>query len=1275
MNFKNITSRVIAAAFMLAGSALTANAAQEWTYGKHTNDFTFSGGKGTQAEPFLISNAQDLADLAYLVTEKNNDVTGWYFKQTDDITLNDIKYDSNGNLTNKASLKDWIPIGEYGYVWDDDFQGIYDGGGHTVSGVYFNQNTLGRRYIGLFGSCENAIVKNLTVKDVCITLPTDDNINNDLVSIGAVVGRATSSTFTNVKVDGNYVDYKTMDRDIACGGLVGRVDGNAHFTDCSFTGNIKVYTRYTTCVGGLIGYVQEGELYMKRCFTGKGTIYVTPETVVYDGDENYVGGLIGCYKKFPDGDYIKKYGIEECTNNMDIVVGNNSKNKWKNLYAYAISYKVPSIINCANFGNITVGSNVWNSRIGFTNNFNKAMYSMSYGKYAFEEGTTLDRDVYIDILGKYSDNSETIFDESTLNSFIKNGSIAGGSGVFVCPKECLPDNVSTEWKTKYCSAKNTQVSTEFLKKNGESLATRVNQLYGKSLWSVARMNMSGISLNITGCPITHSAENFESFMGEGTYENPYLITSETDLRALQSMMAENSSKWADKYYKLTTDIDLAGKTYMEAIGTEDAPFTGLFDGNGHIISNLTERGPALFGYLGGIVKNLGIVNIDFVGSDNTECAGIAYQTGKNNDATITDCYVGGKVSMTVSQDIKTNLKLSGLVSKLSDEEYKTTIKNCYFKGVMSIDGSSQSLWMYYGIVGDNYKFSRTLTCSDCYASFTARIVNPVKHDVTGLMPSGYVANVNNCFYVCDRNNESLGDKIASDAELASHFSGKDGWLSGAWRPVLKSVRHYRTYSVGLMPYYVDAIPMGGNDNEIYNLSLSDKENSSYADDPMLWALPNVAVYNPADQTEYILNCNLVAGSKFLFNKEKDSKMVKGEMHYPLTVSQNGYSMLCLPGIVRKECMPEGSRLFICGEVNKKDGKLQSNIVECDTVPAGVPFIVKVPTETTDADGTTISLVGKTFDVVMRGEIVSEPQTTLPTGATTGLHGTFNGNDYAYSCVDINEDNGTLKVKGNTKAENTTPLTGYFRSKEDIYLIDYILLDETANDIQDIITDNKGKTVNIKLKRALQPQKWNTICLPFAMSDDEIQNTFGDGTLVEQLTGVVNTDGVCTLTFSKTTEGIKAGKAYLIKPASDSPATVLSFRSKEMASSDKEETETFNVTGASGTLCFQGIYARTALNSDGTTGGLYFTQNNYIYKVVSGSNIIMNGFRCFISTSEPNVLSAARMIHNDGSTTDLRFVEVGSTADGQRVYNLQGMQADEQTGRGVYIKKGRKFVRK
>ena len=140
--------------------------------------------------------------------------------------------------------------------------------------------------------------------------------------------------------------------------------------------------------------------------------------------------------------------------------------------------------------------------------------------------------------------------------------------------------------------------------------------------------------------------------------------------------------------------------------------------------------------------------------------------------------------------------------------------------------------------------------------------------------------------------------------------------------------------------------------------------------------------------------------------------------------------------------------------------------------------------------------------------------------------------------------------------------------------------------------------------------------------------------------------------------------------------MLSFPDKALSESKQPETNELSIADGTGTLCLQGNYARTLLDGGNTNGnGLYFTQNNYIYKVAAGSSVIMDGFRCFIRTSEPNALSAARMVHNDGSTTSLRLVEVGTTTDGQRVYNIQGMQIDEPSGCGIYIKNGRKYVKK
>ena len=75
-------------------------------------------------------------------------------------------------------------------------------------------------------------------------------------------------------------------------------------------------------------------------------------------------------------------------------------------------------------------------------------------------------------------------------------------------------------------------------------------------------------------------------------------------------------------YELTADIDLAGMDW-QPIGDFNEPFSSVFKGNGHTISNLTITGSnnvgiGLFGAIGdrGKVENVGLVNVDISGRSN-----------------------------------------------------------------------------------------------------------------------------------------------------------------------------------------------------------------------------------------------------------------------------------------------------------------------------------------------------------------------------------------------------------------------------------------------------------------------------------------------------------------------------------------------------------------------------------------------------------------------------------------------------------------------------------
>lgn len=109
-----------------------------------------------------------------------------------------------------------------------------------------------------------------------------------------------------------------------------------------------------------------------------------------------------------------------------------------------------------------------------------------------------------------------------------------------------------------------------------------------------------------GMPGTVLDDNF--FAGQGTQADPYLIDSVEDLVVLGDFPCLNN-----KHFRLVNDIDLGGieNGELQLIGRDPIPFTGVFDGDGHVILNLVLPTGGLFECVGceGIIKNLGLINV------------------------------------------------------------------------------------------------------------------------------------------------------------------------------------------------------------------------------------------------------------------------------------------------------------------------------------------------------------------------------------------------------------------------------------------------------------------------------------------------------------------------------------------------------------------------------------------------------------------------------------------------------------------------------------------
>ncbi len=139
--------------------------------------------------------------------------------------------------------------------------------------------------------------------------------------------------------------------------------------------------------------------------------------------------------------------------------------------------------------------------------------------------------------------------------------------------------------------------------------------------------------------------------GTGTAEDPYRIATAEQLLALSAAVNDGSvNGYPGTCFVLTEDIDLAGAAW-QPIGQMDLAdqsnvscmFMGVFDGQGHTISNMTFSsdypivGAGIFGMNLGEVKNLNAKNITVTCTDtfsNAVGAVVGYNMGMVHDVTL-----------------------------------------------------------------------------------------------------------------------------------------------------------------------------------------------------------------------------------------------------------------------------------------------------------------------------------------------------------------------------------------------------------------------------------------------------------------------------------------------------------------------------------------------------------------------------------------------------------------------------------------------------------------
>lgn len=138
----------------------------------------------------------------------------------------------------------WVPIGDY----DHNYQGTFDGQGHTITGLSIsqvNQTPIASAYAGLFSVVgrQGAVVNlNLEVNNI--------SLSSKAAYVGAIAGNNLG------RIENCHVTDGTISSDYSTGGIVGINDGdikNCTVTNTTIAASAPSSKRGTCQAGGIVG--------------------------------------------------------------------------------------------------------------------------------------------------------------------------------------------------------------------------------------------------------------------------------------------------------------------------------------------------------------------------------------------------------------------------------------------------------------------------------------------------------------------------------------------------------------------------------------------------------------------------------------------------------------------------------------------------------------------------------------------------------------------------------------------------------------------------------------------------------------------------------------------------------------------------------------------------------------------------------------------------------------------------------------------------------------
>ena len=227
---------------------------------------------------------------------------------------------------------------------------------------------------------------------------------------------------------------------------------------------------------------------------------------------------------------------------------------------------------------------------------------------------------------------------------------------------------------------------------------------------------------------------------------------------------------------------------------------------------------------------------------------------------------------------------------------------------------------------------------------------------------------------------------------------------------------------------------------------------------------------------------------------------------------------------------------------------------------------------------------------------------------------------------------------------------------------------------------KAHSVTLADRTLFKDGKWNTLCLPFSLSAEQIAaNGYFAGATLKTLdadakNGFDTTDGTLYLSFKDATE-IEAGVPYLVKWTSGEPITDPVFEGVTVSSTAAQAVE--STTAGLESIQMVGCYSPVSVTADDKSILFLGDANTLYYSTIDRQ---IRSCRAYFSVPyiKNNAGAKARAFALSFDGEDVTGI-LGVSADSTDVkdgvwYSLDGVRlSGKPTQRGLYINNGKKVV--